>query len=603
MRTLRLSPDGKTLALFSRNEVEDVLMTLDLATMTPSVVTQFGPRTGGLNLWWKSNDLLLMKVLFLNKTELRVVSLRDGKTRELRDLNHSNCQVVSSLPTDPDCMLVSIERPTGSDLRRINLRTGRMETVEKNPGPVFSWIVNQEGAAIAALGFDNNRWFMLTRSPGTSWTRTELGTRARPDFLPIAPYAGNRLLGCDFSSDLATIVAWDPRTQTKETVLHSPEAEFRLSGRNGNDTVPHTAFIDTDRRHIYCVNEPDRQLQRKIDEALPGTTNQVVSASVDESRLIIASSIPSSVTSYWLLDRKAGRIASLGVDRTSLAQAKLSRSSTFSLTTRDGLRLHARLYLPTSTSDAPPPAVVLVDNINRGIDLSWSPLIQLLATRGYAVLQVAHRGSPGYGLAFAEAGDMHVHDEMPDDIVDAVEFAIRQSWIDGRRLAILGAESGGVLATYALSRHPEKFAAWINFDTPLIRASVPLAALVVGRPEVRTSGHLTVRDESKLKDYVYKLDASHILESLQIPSFHFYYRDPAARSLIKGKLRDRSFTFIEALSWNAVSNEPATRARQFREEDERIYGALISFLDTHVKTPSTPATNAATPDPLPNSAP
>ena len=46
------------------------------------------------------------------------------------------------------------------------------------------------------------------------------------------------------------------------------------------------------------------------------------------------------------------------------------------------------------------------------------PIVQWLANRGYAVLQVNYRGSTGYGKKFLNAGNREWAGKMHDDLID-----------------------------------------------------------------------------------------------------------------------------------------------------------------------------------------
>ena len=74
---------------------------------------------------------------------------------------------------------------------------------------------------------------------------------------------------------------------------------------------------------------------------------------------------------------------------------------------RDGLPLHGYLTRPHGKDDAKNlPLVVFVHGGPYGMRDRWEfdPDVQMLASRGYAVLQVNFRGSGGYGDAFVHAG-------------------------------------------------------------------------------------------------------------------------------------------------------------------------------------------------------
>jgi pimeloyl-ACP methyl ester carboxylesterase len=56
--------------------------------------------------------------------------------------------------------------------------------------------------------------------------------------------------------------------------------------------------------------------------------------------------------------------------------------------------------------------------------LGYEPDVQLLANRGYAVLQVNFRGSTGYGKSFVKAAIGEFAGKMHDDLIDAVNWAV-----------------------------------------------------------------------------------------------------------------------------------------------------------------------------------
>ena len=67
----------------------------------------------------------------------------------------------------------------------------------------------------------------------------------------------------------------------------------------------------------------------------------------------------------------------------------------------------------------------------------YDPQAQLLANRGYAVLQVNYRGSTGFGKAFTNAGEREWAGKMHDDLIDAVEWAVAEGIADRDRVGDL----------------------------------------------------------------------------------------------------------------------------------------------------------------------
>lgn len=98
----------------------------------------------------------------------------------------------------------------------------------------------------------------------------------------------------------------------------------------------------------------------------------------------------------------------------------------------------------------------------RGSDWRFDSEVQFLASRGYAVLQPAFRGSTGYGRRHFEAGFKQWGRAMQDDLADATRWAIAQGHADPARICIAGASYSGYATLMGLARHPELFKCGVN---------------------------------------------------------------------------------------------------------------------------------------------
>ena len=87
----------------------------------------------------------------------------------------------------------------------------------------------------------------------------------------------------------------------------------------------------------------------------------------------------------------------------------------------------------------------------------YDPLVQRLASRGYAVPQVNYRGSTGYGEEWLAAGFQGWGTVMHDDITAASRWLIAEGIADPRRLCIVGWSYGGYAALIGAVNEPDLY--------------------------------------------------------------------------------------------------------------------------------------------------
>jgi dipeptidyl aminopeptidase/acylaminoacyl peptidase len=166
----------------------------------------------------------------------------------------------------------------------------------------------------------------------------------------------------------------------------------------------------------------------------------------------------------YLYDHSTGHSRLLFRPLPHLDPADLAPMRPVTVTSRDGLPLHSYLTLPLGIDPSGLPLVLLVHGGPWFRDRwGYNPRVQLLANRGYAVLQVNMRGSTGYGKSFTRAAIREFAGKMHDDLVDGVEWAVKQGIADPTRVAIFGGSYGGYSALVGATFTPEVFASAIDY--------------------------------------------------------------------------------------------------------------------------------------------
>jgi dipeptidyl aminopeptidase/acylaminoacyl peptidase len=137
---------------------------------------------------------------------------------------------------------------------------------------------------------------------------------------------------------------------------------------------------------------------------------------------------------------------------------------------RDGVDVYARLFTPEMVGarrDPTRPGVVFVHGAGylQNAHKYWSTYFReymfhnLLASRGYVVLDVDYRASSGYGRDWRTAIYRHMGGKDLEDIVDGAKHLTAAEKVDPRRIGVYGGSYGGFITLMGMFTTPEVFAA------------------------------------------------------------------------------------------------------------------------------------------------
>jgi dipeptidyl aminopeptidase/acylaminoacyl peptidase len=137
---------------------------------------------------------------------------------------------------------------------------------------------------------------------------------------------------------------------------------------------------------------------------------------------------------------------------------------------RDGVEVYARLFTPEmigAKRDPTRPGVVFVHGAGylQNAHKYWSTYFReymfhnLLASKGYVVLDVDYRASSGYGRDWRTAIYRHMGGKDLEDIVDGAKYLAQAERVDPRRIGVYGGSYGGFITLMAMFTTPDAFAA------------------------------------------------------------------------------------------------------------------------------------------------
>ncbi|HEX4745423.1 MAG TPA: prolyl oligopeptidase family serine peptidase [Gaiellaceae bacterium] len=221
----------------------------------------------------------------------------------------------------------------------------------------------------------------------------------------------------------------------------------------------------------------------------------------ESGRFVVSFCTATTPTQLHVLPAEDGDPVALTRERAlGLAPELLSAGEDASFESHDGLRISARLYLPSPELgfDGPRPLVYYVHGGPQSQErpnFAWfsMPLIQILTLEGFAVFVPNARGSTGYGLDYAKRVDRDWGGlDRLDHVHAMTEVLPRDERVDASRAGVVGRSYGGYMTLTLASRRPELWRAAVDMFGPydlftfldrLPETWKPYFALSVGDPE------------------------------------------------------------------------------------------------------------------------
>ena len=130
--------------------------------------------------------------------------------------------------------------------------------------------------------------------------------------------------------------------------------------------------------------------------------------------------------------------------------------------TFDGRDIPA-LFYPAPGAGANAPCVVFVHGGPEGqYRATFQPVVQYLASSGFAVLAPNVRGSSGYGRSYMHLDDVRKRMDSVADLAHAAYWLRETRRADPHRIAVYGGSYGGFMVLAALTNYPDLWAAGVD---------------------------------------------------------------------------------------------------------------------------------------------
>ncbi|UUZ81132.1 S9 family peptidase [Paenibacillus sp. P26] len=426
---------------------------------------------------WITKDTLL----YLTDTNgnedyhLHVVKQDGTEDKDLTPFEGVRAEFIDSImykPGHENEILVAMNKrnPQEMDLYRLNIKTGDLQMAVQNPGMYTGWMTNYDGDILIAIAKDGAKTKLLYRKTESDPFETVLTVEAGDTFEPLMYTFDNGKIYAlsDIGRDKKALVKFDPVAKhITETVYENPEADVIDIKASYKKQVILAVVYETDRVHYHFMDPEYEQLYKKIESKLSGEGFRIIGNPFDPWKVLIQTGGDKTRGAYYFYEPKRERVVKLADVSPWLPENQMADMKPITYKSRDGLDIHGYLTLPKTGDSKKSPVVVLPHGGPWARDsLGFDTEVQLLANRGYAVLQMNFRGSTGYGKAFLNAGNKQWGKAMQDDITDGVRWLIDQGIADPKRIAIYGASYGGYATLAGVTFTPDLYAAGIDYVGP-----------------------------------------------------------------------------------------------------------------------------------------
>ena len=452
--TVRISPTGGHLAATMRIDDETWFRIITYPGKETTVSFALSERRGVADLSWVDDDLVLVQL-----TRRLWGSDARGRTGEMFTVHAESGKVTRLEPGtlaylnrgDPEHVIMYRIAGRFMEASRVNVRTGRARRIARSANPAGRFVPDRTGTIAFTIGETDAARVEVHRRAGQRWDLVESYGLDDAGWRPFW-----------FGAKEGTWLTYDNRGGQGTTgigLYDESNGEHRIILRHAEADVGEVFYDFAGAAWGVLYNHHYPAVQY-LDPAHPLSTSHARLAKMYPEDLVTFTSstrdhgvVIARVTGdrkpgeFLLFDTARGKIAPLMQHRPALAADALAPMQPVEIEARDGTTLYGYLTVPNEWP-RPGPLVVLIHGGPHGIRDIWgyNRDVQLLASRGYAVLQVNFRGSDGYGLPYVKAGYGEWGGLMQDDVTDATRWAIASRVADPNRVCAMGASYGAYSA-------------------------------------------------------------------------------------------------------------------------------------------------------------
>ncbi|MEO1626096.1 MAG: prolyl oligopeptidase family serine peptidase, partial [Bacteroidota bacterium] len=465
----RLSPDGRYFSFLGQFERRQNIFIQEIGSDKATRITSETDRNIASYFWANNNRLLFVKDSGGDENfQLHAVDKDGQNARDLTPFEKVRINLIDALEEIEEEIIIGMNKnnPQLFEPYRMNINTGDYQQLANNDdpaAPIDNWVTDHDGKLRLASRVIGTNTTLLYRDSEVEAFQEVFTTDFRISVEPLFFEFDNSAVlyaSSNRGRDKSAIVRIDLRSgeEIGEPLFSHPEVDVEKLGYSKKRKVLTYISYNTSKQQYHFLDDQRAQLQKRLEGELAGYEIVIPSMNKAEDKYMIRTYSDRSLGAYYCYDQQTDQLEKIAEVSPWIEENDMCTMTPIQYTSRDGLTINGYLTLP---SIDPPRQLPVVVNPHGGpwARDSWgfNPEVQLLASRGYAILQMNFRGSTGYGRSFWESSFQQWGRSMQDDITDGVQWLIDQEIADPKRIAIYGGSYGGYATLAGVTFTPDLY--------------------------------------------------------------------------------------------------------------------------------------------------
>lgn len=488
---VKLSPDGKYLAVTMPQEDGNALAIFDRKTFKPTYIYQFPTNSYVSKFLWANNERIVFTRKYKKQfdeqyfTEGQIYAGNfDGSQSEViygHSANHNSSasfnlrrksgperafgSVLHSLPDDKNHIVISSRHMDNEyddpvKILKLNIYDGRQKMLTRTPFGNMEIGLDGQGKPVFTSGVDSrgkSRKFFYT---DREWQEIDSTSELyRFNFLSLDSTGDKLYMTAHLNGKTDAMYEYSFSSSEINMVFNHPVSDIHAYIREPDTQAIVGAEVmpDVFEYHYFDLKSAFAKIHDSLAKALPENDITITSLTRDQKEMIVLVRTDKNPGDFYLFNRDNNKLEYIFSRKEWLNPDALAARDPIKFTARDGQTIYGYLTKPLDTF-APVPLVTLVHGGPYGVSDTWfyDTDAQFLANRGFAVLQVNYRGSGGYGYKYESKAYKKRHSLIQQDIIDGTKWALSQEGINNKA-CIMGWSFGGYSALMSPLTEPDLF--------------------------------------------------------------------------------------------------------------------------------------------------